>query len=157
MPVNRFENPAYRQDAGGRHRRNLRQTVTVLLDSEDADQIVDMMHCHQVQNARLGDVLNKLNNPEILTGTTRVLGRHNFEFTLQSTVELYLRAEALFSFASRECGNVELPPFAEERVQSALSKLHATDWLPNFEIDNIVSLMTNMSVTGRWRRSSAET
>ena len=127
------------------------QSLVELLDGEDADQVVDLMHCHQVQFARLYDVINNLNNPISPSGATTVLTKQNFEFTIQSTVEMYLRSEIMFSFARRERESISTPPFSEQRVARAIDQLGVDDWLPDYEKESLVSLMTNLSPKGRWR------
>jgi len=126
------------------------QRLVELLEDDNADQVVDLMHRYQVQYARLKSVLDDLNFPN----GEKILYHNNFAYTLQGTVELYLRAEAMFPFArDRELDFIELPPFSKDQVVNAFFFLGIDEeWPSKVERENIVHLMTNLPPHGRWRR-----
>lgn len=129
------------------------QRLAELLTGDDADQVVDMIHLHQVQHARLESVITSLNNPELRNPPGLMLTENNFHTTLHATIELKLRANAMFPFARRETDNITQPPFPADDVESAFRMLGVEMWLPDYEKEIIVRLMGNMTPGGRWRES----
>ena len=127
------------------------QNLVELLDGDNADQVVDLMSCYQVQHARLSDVLASLNYPERGLPRGLILTRDNFEFTLSSTVELHLRAAGMFNFARRIDDSIAPPPFTKDVVQNALRLLGVEEWLSDLEHRSIETQMTSLAPLGRWR------
>ncbi len=127
------------------------QRLVELTDGADADQIVDLMHCYQVQHARLSGILNDFTRPRKHRGVTVIITEASFHFTAHATVELYLRAEVMFSFARGEAASISPPPFPDERISTALRQLQFDAWLPDYEQGSVMRTMTTMTAEGRWR------
>lgn len=126
------------------------QRLVELLEGDNADQVVCLMHCYQIQHSRLKGILDNMNFPN----GGRLLSHNNFTYTLQGTVELYLRAEAMFPFARQpELDSIEAPPFSNDRVVNAFWNLDiGEEWPDEVERNNIIDLMTTLPPHGRWRR-----
>jgi len=62
-------------------------------DSEPAESMADLLSRTQVQNARIADVYNKLNDEEVVL---------SLDLHFADAIELYARASNLFEYARRE-------------------------------------------------------
>lgn len=98
------------------------QALIEQLNEPDAEKIADLLACYQVQLARLNGELALFNNPDQL-GVTRIITEENMEFTLEKTVELFLIAESMFSFARREVHEIPEPQFNQDNVSHAVMRL----------------------------------
>lgn len=134
------------------------QNLIELLDRENAEKIVDLMHCYQVQRSRLKEIIMKHLEPD-RASLFHVLDENSFIFTLQGTVELHLRATSIFPFARGECEAIQTPPYPEKTVHNSMRLLEVSDWLSRFkydehmtQYDHFVRLMVGIPSRGRWRK-----
>ena len=118
------------------------QRLMEQFDEENAKHIADLLSCYQIQYARLSGEIGYFNTPDRL-GTYRVMTEHNMEFTLEKTVELFLRAESMLKFARREIDAVpELKP-SEEAVGNALRILEISDVIDPEYSEQLLTLLAS--------------
>ena len=127
------------------------QRLVELLDGDDANQVVDLMLCHQIQQARLSGTLESLNYPARREPPGLLLSKSDFFFTVSLTVELHLRAETMFPFARQDEQFIARPPFTEDAAHNVLRILGVDDWLDEPEVNSIKTQLTNLPPLGPWR------
>lgn len=123
------------------------QRLIELLEPTDANQVVDLLHCLQVQNARLRSELSSFNDPR----PGYIQGPHNFVLAAQSTVELRLRSEGMFSFARGRTDRISPPLYDENQIQQAWAWIDGDALFEEFERDQIIGLLTSLPAQERWR------
>lgn len=115
------------------------QRLAELLSGVNADQVVELMQCYQIQHARLNGVLTTLNSPDQAYPRSTVLTTFSFQETLMKTVDLYIRCERMFPFARREQENIEAPPFSEDETNRVFFFLDLDSWLTGPSRDRIIN------------------
>lgn len=129
------------------------ERLVELLNSIDADQVVDLLHCLQIQHSRLSSEIIEYNDRQRSGSSEFGDWPYKFQFTLLATLELYLRAENMFSFARRLDETIETPPFSKERVERLFIRTGVEDWLSDRIRNEILDDLTALSPVGRWREN----
>lgn len=126
----------------------LQNLVELIDDPGNAQQIVDLMNNIQVQRARLVGEIDRFNRGS--PGMPRVFqGQHSFVAPVQSTVELYVRAERAFHYARHETEVITAPPFTKKEVNAAYFFLPIKDLLNDFEQVHLMKDLRNMPPENR--------
>jgi hypothetical protein len=115
------------------------------LDHENGNRLADMIGCYQVQNSRLAGLVDDFNNPSRL-GRTNLVPKDWTVSTLETTVELYLRANGVLRFARRQSDEIPPPDFGDQSFSQAFVAL---------EIDRVLSSETQIRIARRSRDHAA--
>ena len=118
------------------------QRLVELLDGDDADQVVALLNCFQVQYARLSGELNEY-GPS---------GKFNFEFVMRMTVELRLRANSMFEFSRRQSKHISPPPYDNSEVANGLSSLNITNHISDEFRIGLLDQMGGLDPSGSWEQ-----
>lgn len=128
------------------------QRLVELLDDDDADQVVALLHCFQVQYSRLSGVLDDFNSKSCV----RVFDKRDFEFMMEGTVELRLRADSMLSFARRNMEHIPPPPYQDHKVENVFSVLNIGDWIDKDYRTSLVNIMGSLDSHGRWEQGQEQ-
>ena len=118
------------------------QRLVEMLDGDDADQVVALLHCFQVQHARFSGDLTDYNYS----------GNFNFKFVMAGTVELRLRANSMFEFARRQSKHISPPPYDDSEVANGLSSLNITEHISDEFRTSLFDQMGRLDPSGRWEQ-----
>ena len=118
------------------------QRLVELLDGDDADQIVALLNCFQVQHARLSGELTDYKSS----------GNFNFEFVMAGTVELRLRANSMFEFSRRQSKHISPPPYDNSEVANGLSSLNITNHISDEFRIGLLDQMGGLDPSGSWEQ-----
>lgn len=115
-----------------------------LLEPEDADKIVDLIHVLQIFTTRFEDINDALKAQSYIQLDQIMSGR---ELTAaRALLGAYVRAEAMFPFTRRETVNIEGHPFSDKFVYSGVRTLRLDEWVEPGSINSWVGTLSGLKI-----------
>lgn len=116
------------------------------LNTDTVQALVELLSCYQIQKARFGNILEKVSNMHMEEREN--VEERNFNSSLSTTIELYLRAEELFRFARSRSEAASLFAYNREMLnRHGLGGMRLENTFKRHQLDNVDFILRS----GDWK------